>query len=101
MNAPAPPEFEYTFTLQADGIATLANGGENLWASDGDDDFAEEFGTDAIVSAEIEDVVGWLVEQGYIPDGVEIDLVDESTEATAENEWLGGADGDDTPPGTE
>ena len=71
---------EYELIVDADGSAYLTCGGEVMWVSDGDDDYAEEFGEE-ILSATDEEatdaVVDWLTAQGYIPPDVEIAIMGE------------------------
>ena len=58
-----------------------------MWSSDGDDEFCEEFG-ETVESEELNDVAGWLVDEGYIPPKVTIDIVDESIEPGEDSGWF-------------
>jgi len=61
------------------GTAVLTCGGEVMWSSADDPDYAEEFEGEFIDiddNDQIDDVVDWLVEKGYMPPRVEYDIVD-------------------------
>ncbi len=64
------------FTRYRDGTCAITDGQELLWSSDGDDEFLEEF--DATIDSEdIDDVLDWLQDNGYVsPDG-SADIVEE------------------------
>lgn len=76
-----------TFTRYKDGSCALDDGGELLWSSDSDDDFLEEFDA-RIDGEEIEDVIEYLTDAGYLEDGDEVDIVDEDEPGTRTVETL-------------
>jgi hypothetical protein len=65
------------FVRYEDGSCALTDeDGDLEWSSDSDDEFLEEF--DATVSSdEIEEVLGYLVEAGYLEDGEDVGIEDE------------------------
>lgn len=71
---------EYELIVDNDGSCYLTCGGEVMWVSDGDDDYAEEF-PDEILSATDEEatdaVIDWLQSQGYIPPDTDIAVMGE------------------------
>jgi hypothetical protein len=82
------------FVRYADGSCCLTDeAGEMLWSSDNDDDFQEEFG-ESIDGEEIDDVLAYLDEAGYMDEDESIDVVDEgdegmeSAEKEEAEEWL-------------
>lgn len=46
----------------------LDNDDDQLWSSDNDPDFEEEFGDDFIADDDAEDVLDYLVENEYLPE---------------------------------
>src|SRR5271154_6502731 len=75
----AQTDIEYELVIAGDGTAALTCGGEMLWSCDGDEEYEREFGKEPIDIEDdelIDDVIDWLVEQGYMPPGVELDVVD-------------------------
>ena len=71
---------DYELVIYESGAASLACGGELLWSSDGDDEYAEEFPDEVIDAddeAQTDDIVGWLTVKGYIPPGVPVAIVPE------------------------
>jgi hypothetical protein len=82
----APEEFQYELLLRDDGTAMLTLGGDVMWASDGDSNFAEEFGDELLDSEDIPDVIDWLTGAGYLPPGVEPAVEDESNDGPADDD---------------
>ena len=78
----------YELLLTDAGKAILSGDGDVLWSSDGDAEFAEEFDGEMLDSGELEDVAAWLVDAGYLPPGVELDLIDESIEESEDSGWF-------------
>jgi len=71
---------DYELLVSKSG-ATLTCGGEVMWTSDGDDAFLEEFGEEVIDyddDEQLDDVIGWLVDQGYVPPSVEVDILEDT-----------------------
>ena len=79
---------KYELLLTDAGKAILSGDGDVLWSSDGDAEFAEEFDGEMLDSGELEDVAAWLVDAGYLPPGVELDLIDESIEESEDSGWF-------------
>lgn len=69
------------FTRYKDGTCALSDGDELLWSSDADDDYMEEFDAQ-IDSEDIDDVLSWLQDEGYIAPDESVDIVDESDAGT-------------------
>ena len=67
---------DYELTLDDTGV-TLTQGGEVMWVSPHDDEFVQQFGADDITGEELDEVASWLVENQYLPPGVEVHFVDE------------------------
>ena len=81
-----PEEVRYEVLLRDDGTAMLTCGGEVMWSSDGDDEFAEDFGDELIDSEDIPDLIDWLTDSGYLPPGVEPDIEDESADGPGDED---------------
>jgi hypothetical protein len=114
MNAPTEDGggIEYELLVSPDGGATLTCGGEVMWVSDTDDDFKDEFGDEPIDfddESQTDNVVGWLIDNDYIPPGAPVDIAldeesgrwdvgpgeeddDEDDEEARERTYLGTAD---------
>ena len=79
-----PVDMAYELVIGDDGSCVLTCGGDVTWTSDDDDEFAEEFAE--LIEYDDEEQTGelveWLVEQGYIPPGVEVDIVEDDSSAT-------------------
>lgn len=71
-------------------VALTDEAGEILWSSDDDDAFLEEF--DASVDADdIEGVIEYLEDEGYLEHGEKIDVVaanEDGDDEPGEGEWL-------------
>ena len=79
-----PIDMEYELVIDDAGSCTLTCGGDVIWVSDADDDFAEEF-PDRIEfddEEQTESVVEWLNEEGYIPPGVAVEIVSDDSAET-------------------
>jgi hypothetical protein len=73
-------DVQYELLVSAEG-ATLTCGGEVMWTSDGDEGYAEEFGGEALAvedEEQMDDLLGWLVDEGYVPPGVDVDILEET-----------------------
>lgn len=81
----------YELCIYRGGTAVLSDEeGETLWASDADDDFAQEF--DEVVTYEdADDIIEYLEDMDYLPEGCAVDIV-ESKESGLD---LTDDDGDD------
>lgn len=79
-------DFSYQLIVSETGTATLTQGGEVMWTSDGDPDFKEALSDCEVIDiedeAQIEDVLGFLVDEGYIPPETDVDVLPE------ENDWM-------------
>ncbi len=84
-------DMDYELVIDDAGTATLTLGGEVLWTSDADDDFAEEF-PDTIIEFDdkdqTDDVIEWLTEEGYLPPGVDVDVIEDNSAQTGRFEAL-------------
>ena len=71
---------DYELVIDTEGgTAVLTCGGEVMWSSGDDPDYVEEFEGEFIDIDDddlIDVLVDWLVGKGYMPPGVEYDLVD-------------------------
>jgi hypothetical protein len=71
------------FVRYQDGsCALLDEHGVVQWSSDNDDEFLREFDAH-IDSADIDDVIDYLMDAGYLDDEGEIDIEDEDDDGTA------------------
>ena len=93
--SPVPPDFAYELLLRDTGTAILTNGGEVMWSSDDDEEFSEWFDEDIIESADLPEVIEWLQDEGYLPDGLTPDIVDESTPVVADEDFDDSDDDED------
>lgn len=79
-------DVNYQLIVSDMGTATLTQGGEVMWTSDGDEDFKEEVENAELIDiddeAQIEDVIGFLVDEEYIPPGVDVEVLPEA------NDWM-------------
>jgi hypothetical protein len=79
-------DVSYQLIVSDLGSATLMQGGEVMWTSDGDDDFRESVEDAEVIDiddeAQIEDVLGFLVDEGYIPPNTDVEVLPE------ENQWM-------------
>jgi hypothetical protein len=79
----------YELTIYYGGTAILTDeSGNSVWTSDGDEDFLAEF-DDTVSIEDADDIVEYLEDQEYLPDGVACEIV-ESNES-----GLGDAEDDD------
>ncbi len=88
---------EYELVIDDAGSCTLTCGGDVIWVSDADDDFAEKF-PDRIEfddEEQTESVVEWLNEEGYIPPVVAVDIVSDDSAETGNFAALDDGDEDD------
>lgn len=58
----------FAFTLLSNGGAELTRSGVQIWASDSDDEFAEEFGQEFLDENDTEAILEYLVEAGHLSD---------------------------------
>jgi hypothetical protein len=70
----------YELVVDTDeGSAALTCGGEVLWSSENDPDYTEEW-ADSFIEIDdddqLDELIDWLVTKGYVPPGVEYDVVD-------------------------
>lgn len=72
-------DIQYEIIISPLGAATLTCGGEVMWTSDGDTDFAETM--DEVIDfeddAQIDALIEWLVDHDYIPPDVDVDILPE------------------------
>jgi hypothetical protein len=70
-------------------VALTDEAGELLWSSDDDDDFLEEFDA-SVETDDIEDVLEYLEDEGYLDHGEPVDVVaaNEDGEEPGEGESL-------------
>lgn len=84
-------DIDYELVIGDAGSVTLTCGGEVMWTSDADDDFAEDF-PDTIIEfddeGEIDEVIGWLIEEGYLPPGADVSVVEDDSATTGRFEAL-------------
>lgn len=66
--APATSDPPFALTLLSNGGAELTRNGVQIWASDADDDFADEFGQEFLDENDAESVFEYLVEAGHLDD---------------------------------
>jgi hypothetical protein len=73
-------DIAYELVIDPDeGTAVLTCGGEVMWSSESDPDYAEECEDEFIDigdDEQVDDLFDWLVEKGYAPPGVAYDVVD-------------------------
>jgi hypothetical protein len=81
--------FEYELTLDTAGNVMLTQGSELMWTSEHDDEFKEDWGSDDITGEELEEVATWLVDEEYLPPGVEVHFVSEPDN----DDWVDPVDG--------
>jgi hypothetical protein len=64
------PTPRYKLALREDGTAELIRDGEQVWASDSDEDLVDEFGSRALSLEpdDIGDILDYLVDEGYLTD---------------------------------
>lgn len=67
---------EYELIFDATGAVELLSQGEQVWTSDADDDFADEFEGDLFTGEDAEEILEYLEEAGLIPEGAEVDIVE-------------------------
>jgi hypothetical protein len=70
---------ELTLVFTAEGQCILEEDGEQVWASDDDDDFQVEFGNEFL--SEDEDsahILNWLVDEGWVDEGEKAEVVIET-----------------------
>ena len=71
----------YELVIGQEGNATLTCGGEVMWTSDNDDEFAEE--CDLVIDydddEQLDEVIAWLVDHDYVPPDVQVDICEEES----------------------
>lgn len=84
-------DFSYQLIVSDTGTAILTQGGEVMWISDGDADFKEEVENAELIDiddeAQIKDVLGFLVDEEYLPPGTDVEVLPE------ENDWMSQQEG--------
>jgi hypothetical protein len=61
--------------LTAHGTAQVLDAEDNvLWSSDDDDNFTDEFSDEFLEESDVEDILEFLVDQGYLAEEQELDL---------------------------
>lgn len=69
------------FVRYEDGSCALLEDDELVWSSDSDDEFLEEF--DAVIDPEeIDEVIEYLEDEGYLDEGETLDITDEADTGT-------------------
>lgn len=82
----------YELTIYYGGTAILTDdNGDPVWNSDSDKEFIEEF-DDTVSIEDADEVVEYLEDEGYIPDGVECNVVESSRSGLDDDD--GDGDGD-------
>jgi len=91
-------DFDYELVIDDAGSGTLTCGGDVLWTSDADDDFAEDF-PDTLLDIDDEaqgrEIIDWLRDEGYIPPGVPVRVIADDSAETGELRALDDDDDDD------
>jgi hypothetical protein len=80
-------DITYELVVTEAGTAYLTCGGEMMWSSDADDEYAEEFERELIDVTDDEqtdEIIDWLVEKGYLPPSVDVGIIAESDALTDE-----------------
>jgi hypothetical protein len=80
LNRRAAPARVLLLTRTVEGTAELLADGVTLWASDTDPDLLDVLGTDAILDADLGDVLDYLVEHNFMTDDEADDCVVDSPE---------------------
>lgn len=92
---------EYELVIYPAGSAVLTCGGDVTWSSDDDDDFAEAF-PDTLIEfedqAQIDSVIDYLVEQGYVPPNTDVEVVEDDSDETGQMPALVIDDAEDETP---
>lgn len=72
------PDFDWELVFKADGTVELRNPERVvIWASDADDDFAEEFEGDFFGESDADEILDYLDVQGFVDiENDEIDIVE-------------------------
>lgn len=79
-------EDRYELVFNGAGGCTLTDHeDEVIWTSDADEEFKEEF-DDVVTPDNADDIIAWLCEEGYIPSGAEVSVIDELNDDTGS--WL-------------
>lgn len=91
-------DIEYELVVGEAGDCTLTCGGEVMWVSDADDDFAEDF-PDALIEFadrdQVEEVVAWLRDEGYVPPDMPVHVLKDDSAETGNFHALSYGGGDD------
>ena len=90
-------DIDYELVIDDAGGCTLTCGGEVMWVSDADDEFAEEFGEliEYDDDEQTGEVIEWLVDRGYVPPGVDVNIVQDDSAETGNYRALDDDDDDD------
>jgi hypothetical protein len=71
----------YELVVTDAGTAYLTCGGEVMWSSDADEDYAEFFEdefVDVTDDSQVDEIIEWLQEMGYIPPKVDVGVIREA-----------------------
>ncbi len=91
-------DMDYELVVADDGTAVLTCGGEVLWSSDADDEFAEDFPDELIEADDREqtgELIEWLADAGYLPPGVDVTVIADDSAATGNFAAVDGDEGDE------
>ena len=75
--------YDYELVISPEGSASLTMGGELMWSGDDDDEFIEHFDDEIVTSENEDDVIDWLVNNGYLPPDSPITIVTEGDDDEA------------------
>jgi hypothetical protein len=73
-------DIAYELVVTDTGTAYLTCGGAMMWSSDADEEYSEAFEDEFIDITDDEqtdEVIDWLVEQGYLPPEVDVGVIRE------------------------
>lgn len=84
------------FFSETGSVELLDEDGEQLWTSQGDEDFRDEFPEDFLDGGDTDDVSEYLIDAGHLEDGEEIEVREGDLE-DYDDEDDGGDDDDGDP----
>jgi hypothetical protein len=79
------------FTLYRDGRCVLTENTNLVWSGDSDDEYQAEFG-ESVEPGDVDDILDYLLEAGYLEEDESIDIVDEFDENTDTVRTLAGTE---------